>query len=212
MPPAPLKPPSNPSLHIAVLHVHALLPAQHVGGCIDQLLKILSSCLSLGAHPLSLSFLTSGDPERRGSMVIGSDAGGGGSTGSPVPFDLSSLGSSLPVRKTPESFLGPNAALVDLDSLVSSKPKPRQTPPTMTSSHNPFLQSQSRHSELSLDYSVTETSDCMCLNKKGLKVVFWPASSFKENMMWHRECFFILIRGGLTVLYMLTCTTTFSSI
>ncbi|XP_046703721.1 epsin-1 isoform X4 [Silurus meridionalis] len=84
-----------------------------------------------------------GDPERRGSSVTGSDAGGGGSTGSPVPFDLSSLGSSLPVRKTPESFLGPNAALVDLDSLVSSKPKPRQTPPTVTSSHNPFLQSQS---------------------------------------------------------------------
>ncbi|XP_060726549.1 epsin-1 isoform X2 [Tachysurus vachellii] len=84
-----------------------------------------------------------GDPDRRGSSVTGSDAGGGGSTGSPVPFDLSSLGSSLPVRKTPESFLGPNAALVDLDSLVSSKPKPRQTPPTMTSSHNPFLQSQS---------------------------------------------------------------------
>ncbi|XP_026795570.1 epsin-1 isoform X2 [Pangasianodon hypophthalmus] len=84
-----------------------------------------------------------GDPDRRGSTVTGSDAGGGGSTGSPVPFDLSSLGSSLPVRKTPESFLGPNAALVDLDSLVSSKPKPRQTPPTMTSSHNPFLQSQS---------------------------------------------------------------------
>ncbi|KAG7335837.1 hypothetical protein KOW79_000530 [Hemibagrus wyckioides] len=83
-----------------------------------------------------------GDPDRRGSSVTGSDAGGG-STGSPVPFDLSSLGSSLPVRKTPESFLGPNAALVDLDSLVSSKPKPRQTPPTMTSSHNPFLQSQS---------------------------------------------------------------------
>ncbi|XP_047667648.1 epsin-1 isoform X3 [Tachysurus fulvidraco] len=84
-----------------------------------------------------------GDPDRRGSSVTGSDAGGGGSTGSPVPFDLSSLGSSLPVRKTPESFLGPNASLVDLDSLVSSKPKPRQTPPTMTSSHNPFLQSQS---------------------------------------------------------------------
>ncbi|XP_062848613.1 epsin-1 isoform X2 [Trichomycterus rosablanca] len=84
-----------------------------------------------------------GDPDRRGSTVTGSDGGGGGSTGSPVPFDLSSLSSSLPVRKTPESFLGPNAALVDLDSLVSSKPKTRQTPPTMASSHNPFLQAQS---------------------------------------------------------------------
>uniref|UniRef100_A0A3Q3X8W4 ENTH domain-containing protein n=1 Tax=Mola mola TaxID=94237 RepID=A0A3Q3X8W4_MOLML len=64
-------------------------------------------------------------------------------TGSPVPFDLSSLGSSLPIRKTPESFLGPNAALVDLDSLVSTKPKPKQPPPASISSssaHNPFLQ------------------------------------------------------------------------
>ncbi|XP_016145190.1 epsin-1-like isoform X4 [Sinocyclocheilus grahami] len=84
------------------------------------------------------------DPERRGSLVTGGDTGGGGSTGSPVPFDLSSLSSSLPVRKTPESFLGPNAALVDLDSLVSSKPKPKQPPPPSISStsHNPFLQTQ----------------------------------------------------------------------
>ncbi|XP_073780954.1 epsin-1 isoform X17 [Danio rerio] len=83
------------------------------------------------------------DPERRGSSVT-CDAGGGGSTGSPVPFDLSSIGSSLPVRKTPESFLGPNAALVDLDSLVSSKPKPKQPPPPSISStsNNPFLQTQ----------------------------------------------------------------------
>ncbi|TRY65542.1 hypothetical protein DNTS_001177 [Danionella cerebrum] len=80
------------------------------------------------------------DPERRGSSVTGDVV----STGSPVPFDLSSLGSSLPVRKTPESFLGPNAALVDLDSLVSSKPKPKQPPPPSisSSSNNPFLQTQ----------------------------------------------------------------------
>uniref|UniRef100_A0A8C6WGK2 Epsin 1 n=1 Tax=Neogobius melanostomus TaxID=47308 RepID=A0A8C6WGK2_9GOBI len=79
-----------------------------------------------------------GDPERCGSSAAACD-----STGSPVPFDLSSLGSSLPVRKTPESFLGPNAALVDLDSLVSSKPKPKQPPPpsiSSSSAHNPFLQ------------------------------------------------------------------------
>ncbi|XP_068425616.1 epsin-1 isoform X5 [Clinocottus analis] len=81
---------------------------------------------------------SSGDPERRGSPATGCD-----STGSPVPFDLSSLGCSLPVRKTPESFLGPNAALVDLDSLLSSKPKPKQPPPpsiSSSSAHNPFLQ------------------------------------------------------------------------
>ncbi|XP_058503429.1 epsin-1 isoform X1 [Solea solea] len=79
-----------------------------------------------------------GDPERRGSLGMGCD-----STGSPVPFDLSSLDSCLPVRKTPESFLGPNAALVDLDSLLSSKPKPKQPPPpsiSSSSAHNPFLQ------------------------------------------------------------------------
>ncbi|XP_056301049.1 epsin-1 isoform X2 [Pseudoliparis swirei] len=79
-----------------------------------------------------------GDPERRGSPAMGCDG-----TGSPVPFDLSSLCSSLPVRKTPESFLGPNAALVDLDSLLSSKPKPKQPPPpsiSSSSAHNPFLQ------------------------------------------------------------------------
>ncbi|XP_028835004.1 epsin-1 isoform X5 [Denticeps clupeoides] len=81
------------------------------------------------------------EPVRRSSTVT-SGEGGGGSTGSPVPFDLSSLGSSLPVRKTPESFLGPNAALVDLDSLVSSKPKLKQPPPSLSSSsaNNPFLQ------------------------------------------------------------------------
>ncbi|XP_061771315.1 epsin-1 isoform X5 [Nerophis ophidion] len=81
---------------------------------------------------------SSADPERRESSATGCN-----STASPVPFDLSSLGSSLPVRKTPESFLGPNASLVDLDSLVSSKPKPKQPPPPSISSqsaHNPFLQ------------------------------------------------------------------------
>lgn len=93
---------------------------------------------------LSNSFPHTADLERRGSSLTGGDVGGGGSTGSPVPFDLSSLGSSLPVRKTPESFLGPNAALVDLDSLISSKPKPKQPPPPSISStsHNPFLQTQ----------------------------------------------------------------------
>ncbi|KAL0197298.1 hypothetical protein M9458_005838, partial [Cirrhinus mrigala] len=49
-----------------------------------------------------------------------------------------SVGSDLfdvpsgPTRKTPESFLGPNAALVNLDSLVS---KPPQQAPVS----NPFL-------------------------------------------------------------------------
>lgn len=50
-------------------------------------------------------------------------------------FDpLPAAASSNPTRKTPESFLGPNAALVNLDSLVT---KPAQ-PPTVV---NPFLAS-----------------------------------------------------------------------
>ncbi|XP_058530869.1 epsin-1 isoform X2 [Ochotona princeps] len=71
---------------------------------------------------------------------------------SPGAFDLSGVGGSLaeavgspppaatptpPTRKTPESFLGPNAALVDLDSLVS---RPGPAPPG-TKASNPFLPS-----------------------------------------------------------------------
>eukprot|EP00069_Balaena_mysticetus_P011844 bmy_21468T0 len=73
---------------------------------------------------------------------------------SPGAFDMSGVGGSLaeavgspqpaaaptptpPTRKTPESFLGPNAALVDLDSLVS---RPGPTLPGAKAS-NPFLPS-----------------------------------------------------------------------
>ncbi|TKS91757.1 Epsin-2 EPS-15-interacting protein 2 [Collichthys lucidus] len=48
----------------------------------------------------------------------------------PLPTSIST--SINPTRKTPESFLGPNAALVNLDSLVS---KPAQPAPVV----NPFL-------------------------------------------------------------------------
>ncbi|KAG7271326.1 hypothetical protein CRUP_014723 [Coryphaenoides rupestris] len=48
------------------------------------------------------------------------------------PMPSSSLGGMHPTRKTPESFLGPNAALVNLDSLVT---KPAQPAPIV----NPFL-------------------------------------------------------------------------
>ncbi|KAM5132719.1 epsin-1-like isoform 2-T2 [Mantella aurantiaca] len=57
---------------------------------------------------------------------------------SPDAFDMAVMSGSLsesskPTRKTPESFLGPNAALVDLDSLISK--------PTIqnTKTSNPFL-------------------------------------------------------------------------
>lgn len=73
---------------------------------------------------------------------------------SPGAFDMSGVGGSLaeavgspppaaaptptpPTRKTPESFLGPNAALVDLDSLVS---RPGPAMPGAKAS-NPFLPS-----------------------------------------------------------------------
>uniref|UniRef100_A0A4W2CKS7 Epsin 1 n=1 Tax=Bos indicus x Bos taurus TaxID=30522 RepID=A0A4W2CKS7_BOBOX len=73
---------------------------------------------------------------------------------SPGAFDMSGVGGSLaeavgspppaaaptptpPTRKTPESFLGPNAALVDLDSLVS---RPGPAVPGAKAS-NPFLPS-----------------------------------------------------------------------
>lgn len=50
----------------------------------------------------------------------------------PLPTSLAS--STNPTRKTPESFLGPNAALVNLDSLVTKPAQP-------VAAVNPFLAS-----------------------------------------------------------------------
>lgn len=69
-----------------------------------------------------------------------------GTTISPDPFDLGSLGDDLPpstgaVKKTPQSFLGENSALVNLDNLVSASAiKPAAPAPTTTVpySANPF--------------------------------------------------------------------------
>ncbi|GLD69408.1 epsin-2 isoform X2 [Lates japonicus] len=52
----------------------------------------------------------------------------------PLPTSTSTSLITNPTRKTPESFLGPNAALVNLDSLVT---KPAQPAPVV----NPFLAS-----------------------------------------------------------------------
>ncbi|XP_030053563.1 epsin-1 isoform X4 [Microcaecilia unicolor] len=62
-------------------------------------------------------------------------------TNSPDSFEMASMSGSLPdtskpTRKTPESFLGPNAALVDLDSLVS---KPGSASAQNIKTSNPFL-------------------------------------------------------------------------
>lgn len=66
--------------------------------------------------------------DRKGSSALPSQAS---SSGSPDLFDLHSSGGG-PTRKTPESFLGPNAALVNLDSLVTRPPQPAP-------GSNPFL-------------------------------------------------------------------------
>lgn len=69
-----------------------------------------------------------------------------GSSTSPDPFDLGGLGNNLPqstgaVKKTPQSFLGENSALVNLDNLVSASAiKPAAPTPTITVPYaaNPF--------------------------------------------------------------------------
>ncbi|XP_069463016.1 epsin-1 isoform X1 [Ambystoma mexicanum] len=76
-------------------------------------------------------------------------------TRSPDAFDMAAMSGSLsevskPTRKTPESFLGPNAALVDLDSLISKSSaqnaktsNPFLVPGAVASSAtNPFQPSQ----------------------------------------------------------------------
>ncbi|XP_024221287.1 epsin-2 isoform X9 [Bombus vosnesenskii] len=68
------------------------------------------------------------------------------STLSPDPFDLGSIAETLPtstgaVKKTPQSFLGENSALVNLDNLVSTSAIKSATPTpaaTMSYSANPF--------------------------------------------------------------------------
>lgn len=62
------------------------------------------------------------------------------------PFDLGGLGESLPqssgaIKKTPQSFLGENSALVNLDNLVNTSAIKTVTPtPTVPVSYsaNPF--------------------------------------------------------------------------
>ncbi|XP_064376151.1 epsin-2 isoform X3 [Dromaius novaehollandiae] len=75
---------------------------------------------------------TSKKPAESGSTLPSQHSG----TTSPDLFDSQhssmSSGKQSAARKTPESFLGPNAALVNLDSLVSKPPQP-------VTSLNPFL-------------------------------------------------------------------------
>ncbi|XP_067205799.1 epsin-2 isoform X2 [Linepithema humile] len=70
----------------------------------------------------------------------------GGTASSGDPFDLGDIAENLPastgaVKKTPQSFLGENSALVNLDNLVSASTiKPAAPTPTATMSYsaNPF--------------------------------------------------------------------------
>ncbi|XP_076623226.1 epsin homolog lqf isoform X2 [Colletes latitarsis] len=68
-----------------------------------------------------------------------------GGTLSPDPFDLGGMAENLPstgaIKKTPQSFLGENSALVNLDNLVSTSTiKPASPTPAATVSYsaNPF--------------------------------------------------------------------------
>ncbi|XP_015598653.1 epsin-2 isoform X3 [Cephus cinctus] len=69
-----------------------------------------------------------------------------GGTTSPDPFDFTGLGDNLPastgaVKKTPQSFLGENSALVNLDNLVSASAVKHGPPPPAAAvaySANPF--------------------------------------------------------------------------
>ncbi|XP_013930801.1 PREDICTED: epsin-1 [Thamnophis sirtalis] len=90
-------------------------------------------------HPaLHKSGSSTGELSLLAGEVPVSQAGSG--KDSPCAFDMAAMVGSLPetckpMRKTPESFLGPNAALVDLDSLVSKPAAPYSS----TKASNPFL-------------------------------------------------------------------------
>ncbi|XP_053308555.1 epsin-1 isoform X2 [Spea bombifrons] len=76
---------------------------------------------------------------------------------SPDAFDMAGVhealpDSSKPTRKTPESFLGPNAALVDLDSLIS-----KPTVQNMKTS-NPFLVTGSINTTTTNPFQPTQQS------------------------------------------------------
>lgn len=90
------------------------------------------------------------------------------------PLPISTSTTLNPIRKTPESFLGPNAALVNLDSLVT---KPAQPPPVA----NPFLASAGRHWSIKLNMYM-HTSTCSVHNEQAN---YYP----KSTIQWFENCF-----------------------
>ncbi|XP_015186267.1 PREDICTED: uncharacterized protein LOC107071629 isoform X5 [Polistes dominula] len=70
---------------------------------------------------------------QRNKLGSGSQTTNNGTTLSSDPFDLGGIGESLPqstgaIKKTPQSFLGENSALVNLDNLVSTSTIKTVTP------------------------------------------------------------------------------------
>ncbi|XP_014485042.1 PREDICTED: epsin-2 isoform X2 [Dinoponera quadriceps] len=82
----------------------------------------------------------------RGKLGASPQTVNNGGTSSGDPFDLGGMAENLPastgaVKKTPQSFLGENSALVNLDNLVSAsaiKPTAPTPAATMSYSANPF--------------------------------------------------------------------------
>ncbi|KAL4658690.1 epsin-1-like [Arapaima gigas] len=104
-----------------------------------------------GGDGSSSALSTRADPWDTGDMEPGqisaTDKQGGDKAQCSVPFDMTSLGTALPDKKPPESFLGSNAALVDLDPFMSSEHKSKETHPpssSTSSTTNTFMQPQSK--------------------------------------------------------------------
>ncbi|KAM6957469.1 epsin-2 [Aplochiton taeniatus] len=87
-------------------------------------LRSSSSSVPAGTHPVLRDLPSQTSLASSGSLDLFD----------PLPSSGFPLGGGGPTRKTPESFLGPNAALVNLDSLVTKPPQPA---PIV----NPFLAS-----------------------------------------------------------------------
>ncbi|KAG8147297.1 putative Epsin 2-a protein [Naja naja] len=110
---------------------------------------------------------------------------------SPNAFDMAAMAGSLPetckpMCKTPETFLGPNAALVDLDSLVSK----HAAPSSSTKASNPFLPPANSTEETKQSTKNSgarcpaELRSCCCLWPSGLPDMACVAASFHDFGDW----------------------------
>lgn len=103
--------------------------------CFMKCLLSLKKTSDTAAHPCNTTaFCCPGDGGVASSIPSQSTLASSSSLDIFDPLPAAAPASTNPTRKTPESFLGPNAALVNLDSLVT---KPAQPAPAV----NPFLAS-----------------------------------------------------------------------